>query len=79
MGQMAQTLSAGMAANRLQSQNESQMIRAFDTSLIRISQIPPGTMGAGLVFFPFCKSESYKLRARIGEDTHQLLYRLRSY
>jgi len=78
-GQMANTLNAGTAANRLQSQNESQTIRLVDTFLIRKSQVPPGTKGGGIVFFPFCKSESYKLRAKIGEDTHEFLYRLRSY
>jgi hypothetical protein len=68
-----------MAANQLQSQNESQTIRQVDRFLIRKSQVPPGATGGGIVFFPFSKSDSYKLRASIGEDTHEFLYRLRSY
>ena len=77
--EMAKTLNAGMAANQLQSQNESQTIRQVDTFLIRKSQVPPGTGGRGVVFFPFYKSESYKLRVKTGEDTHEFFYRLRSY
>lgn len=41
--------------------------------------VPPGTKGLGLVFFPFSQAESYKVRVRIGEETHEFLFRLRRY
>jgi hypothetical protein len=76
---VSQTVSSGTAVNRLQTQEESRKIRTLDRLLIRRAKVPPGAKGLGLVFFPFSQAESYKVRIRAGEETHEFLFRLRSY
>jgi hypothetical protein len=78
-GKVSQTASSGAAANRLQTQEESRNIRALDRLLIRRAKVPPGAKGLGLVFFPFSQANSYKVHVRVGEETHEFLFRLRSY
>jgi hypothetical protein len=78
-GKVSQSITTGAASNRLQSQEESQMIRGLDRLLLRRFQIRPGIRAGGIVFFPFSKSESYKVCVRIGEETHEFLFHLRSY
>jgi hypothetical protein len=73
------SINGGVTASQFQSQNESRVLRKLDSRLIRVAQVPPGTKTWGYVFFPFSKSESYKLRVKVGEDAHEFLYRLRSY
>ncbi len=76
---VSQTVSSGTTANRLQTQEESRRIRILDRLLIRRAKVPPGAKGLGLVFFPFSQAASYKVRVRVGEETHEFLFRLGTY
>ena len=78
-GKVSQAISSGNAINRLQSQEEARRIGAIDRLLIRKAKAQPGRSGVGLVFFPFSRAESYKVKVRIGEDVQEFLFRLRSY
>lgn len=76
---VSQTVSSGTAANRMQTQEDSRKIRIFDRLLIRRAKVQPGAKGLGIVFFPFSEADNYKVRVRIGEETHEFLFHLRSY
>jgi len=78
-GKVSQSINTGATASRLRSQEESQMIRGLDRLLIRRCQVLSGTKKGGVVFFPFSKSELYKVRVRIAEETHEFQFRLRTY
>jgi len=78
-GEQLRVLGTGMAANKIQSDQESQLVRDIDRYLLRPTQLAPTQTIAGLLLFPFRESQSYKLRATCGGDTHEFIYQLRDY
>jgi hypothetical protein len=78
-GEQLRVLNDRNEANRVQSEQESQLVRTIDRALFKPSLVQPGGSSRGLLVFPFSKSESYKLRATCGGETQELIYRLRTY
>lgn len=78
-GEQMRVMSAGMAANKLQTDQESELLRSVDTALIRPGKLEPSNRLVGLLVFPFTKSKTYRMRAHCGADTHEFTYQLREY
>jgi len=64
---------------RIRSREASEVIRGLDRALIRNQVVPPGGKAGGLVFFPFSKADSYRLRAKVGDENHEFRFQLRNY
>jgi len=67
------------ADTQSQSSQASKALRFLDESLLRRDKVETATETGGCVLFPFVKADFYKLHVRIGGETFEFDFQLRSY